>query len=120
MVRALPHPAMRIPSTSDEAEGGQREIPAEVRVWLDKGWTVIPTERRGFVLSGQKSMRGLGKAGLAIGILLLFSFLSPYRLPGVLGIILIVVSILDFRFNTKPPTKFFPAEGEQTRVMDRS
>ena len=111
---------MRIPSKSDQAESSLDEIPTEVKIWLEKGWVIIPTERRGYVISGEKKMRALDKIALTIGpLLILLSFVVRYKLPAVLGVVLILAAWLDYQFNTKPPTKFFPEPGEKSRLMNR-
>ncbi len=111
---------MRIPSKSDPEDSGQPEdIPTEVQIWLSKGWTIIPSERRGFVLQGQIKMSALDKVGLMLGAVLLVGFPLGHKLPGVLGVILLIGAWLDYKFNTKPPTKFFPAPGEQSRTLER-
>ena len=110
---------MRIPSKSDPGEQSMDDVPSEVKIWLEKGWIIIPTERRGYVLAGQKTMRSLDKIGLTIGVVLLLGFAIGFKLPGILGVVLIVGSWLDYQYNTKPPTKFFPEAGEQSRIMER-
>lgn len=113
---------MRIPSKSDESEQQQpeRTIPSEVKIWLDKGWTIIPSARRGFVISGEKRMRSVDKIGLVIGVVLLAGFFMGFFLPGFLGVVIVIGALLDYQYNTKPPTKFFPEPGEQSRLMERS
>jgi len=111
---------MRIPSKSDKTSLTEAEVPSEVRIWMSKGWTIVPSERRGFVLAGEKKMRSLDKIGLTVGVVLLVGFLMGFMLLGLLGVLLIVAALLDYKFNTKPPTKFFPEPGEKTRMMDRS
>lgn len=108
---------MRISNQPDEPE---EELPLEVQLWLNKGWTIIRTERRGIVLSGQKSMKGRSKILLTVGVFFLaFVFLPlPKKLAWV-GVGLVALSILDFKYATKPPTKFFPADGERTRTLER-
>jgi len=111
---------MRIPSKADLAESTAETVPLEVKVWLDKGWTIIPSERRGYVLSGQKEMRNLDRFGLFIGVVLLGGFLFPgFRLLGFLGILLAGGAWIDFKLNTKAPTKFFPEPGEKPRTIER-
>ena len=110
---------MRIPSKSDEADQFPTEIPPEVQIWINKGWTLIPTERRGYVLSGEKSMRSLDKIGLTIGAALLIGFVIGFKFLGIVGVILLVLSWLNYKLNSKPPTKFFPLPGEKTRIMER-
>lgn len=113
---------MRIPSKSDQAEQAEQPkapIPSEVQIWLDKGWTIISSERRGYVISGDKKMRSLDRIGLVIGFVLLAGFFMGFFLPGTLGVILIIGALLDFQFNTKAPTKFFPEPGEKPRFMER-
>jgi hypothetical protein len=91
-----------------------------VKIWLDKGWVIIPSERRGYVISGEKKMRALDKIALVLGpLLIVLSFVVGYKLPAILGVVLILAAWLDYQFNTKPPTQFFPAPGEQSRVMNR-
>jgi hypothetical protein len=95
-----------------------REIPLEVQLWISKGWTVIDTQRRGIVLVGQKKMMGRSKFLIVLGVILLCLFHFSLRLP-IAGVLLLVAAWLDYKFLTKPPTKFFPAEGEKTRTMER-
>ena len=109
---------MRVPSKAEQ-EPLPPEVPMEVQIWLDKGWTIIPAKRRGLVLAGQKKMRGIDKAGFVIGLLLVLAFFVHYPLLGALGLLLIAGAWCDFKFWTKPPTKFFPEPGEKTRVMER-
>ncbi|MDB6092765.1 MAG: hypothetical protein JWM32_327 [Verrucomicrobia bacterium] len=111
---------MRLSSKSDKHEQSLEEIPSEVRIWLSKGWVIIPAARRGYVLqSPSKSMRGLDKIGLIFGAILLAGFFLKLKFLGFMGIALMLFSWLDYKFNTKPPTKFFPEPGEKVRVMDR-
>ena len=110
---------MRIPSKSDESAQPEPEIPSEVKIWLDRGWTIIPSERRGFVIEGKVRMRALDKVGLIMGAGLLVGFPLGYKLPGVLGVIPIIGAWLDYKFKTKPPTKFFPEQGEKSRTLER-
>jgi hypothetical protein len=108
---------MRIANKADEPE---EEIPLEVQLWLSRGWTVIPSERRGIVLSGPKEMKGRTKFVIFLGVLLValvfFSFRGSWPW---LGVAFIAVAVLDYKFATKPPTKFFPADGEKKRSMER-
>jgi len=99
-------------------EEAPREIPLEVQLWVSKGWTVIDTQRRGIVLQGAKEMRGRSIFLIVVGVILLCLFYFSLRLP-VAGVLLFVLAWLDYRFLTNPPTKFFPAEGEKTRNMER-
>ncbi len=108
---------MRI-TTPNPDEEPPREIPLEVQLWVSKGWTVIDTQRRGFVLLGVKSMNGRSKFLITLGVILLCLFHFSLRLP-LAGVLLLVAAWLDYKFLTKPPTKFFPAEGEKTRTMER-
>lgn len=99
-------------------EEAPRELPLEVQLWVSKGWTIIDTQRRGIVLQGEKSMRGRSIFLIAAGVILLGLFFLNLRLP-LVGGLLLVVAWLDYRFLTKPPTKFFPAAGEKTRSIER-
>ncbi|MFI5358287.1 MAG: hypothetical protein ACHQ4G_13220 [Opitutales bacterium] len=94
------------------------EVPLEVQLWLSKGWTVLKTERVGFVLTGRKQMQGRSKFFIVVGVILLGLFHFGWIWPG-LGAVLLVAAWLDYRFMTKPPTKFFPAEGEKKRTLER-
>ncbi len=108
---------MRISNQPDEPE---EELPLEVQLWLNKGWTIIPSERRGFVLSGQKSMRTRSKIMISVGVLfLVFVFLPLPKILPLSGAVLVALGILDFKYATKPPTKFFPADGERKRTLER-
>jgi hypothetical protein len=105
---------------SNEAEEPEEALPLEVQLWLSRGWTVIPTERRGVVLSGPKSMKGRSKILIFLGVLLLALVFFPFggSWPW-LGVAFIVIAVLDYKFATPPPTKFFPADGEKKRTMER-
>ena len=105
---------------SNQPEEPEEELPLEVQLWLNKGWTIIPTQRRGIVLSGQKSMKGRSKFLIGLGVILLALVFAP--LPSIVpwtGAVLIGLAILDYKFATKPPTKFFPADGEKKRTLER-
>jgi hypothetical protein len=108
---------MRIANKADEPE---EELPLEVNLWISRGWTVIPTERRGIVLSGQKEMKGRTKFLILFGVLLLALVFFPFggKWPW-LGLLFLAVAVLDYKYATKPPTKFFPADGEKKRSMER-
>ena len=110
---------MRISSKSDDPDSFPAEIPTEVQLWINKGWTLIPTERRGYVLSGEKRMRSIDKIGLIVGAFLLIGFFVGFKFLGIVGLALLGLAWLNFKFNTKPPTKFFPLPGEKTRIMER-
>lgn len=108
---------MRISNAPDEPE---EELPLEVQLWVSRGWTVIKTERLGIVLTGQKEMKGRTKFLIVFGIILLGLAFAP--LPAVvpcLGAVFLVVAVLDYKFATKPPTKFFPADGDKKRTLER-
>jgi hypothetical protein len=105
---------------SNQPEEVPEELPLEVQLWLSRGWTVIKTERRGIVLTGQKAMSGRSKFLIAAGVVLLA--LAFFPLPSILpwsGAVLLVLAVLDYKFVTKPPTKFFPADGEKKRTLER-
>lgn len=106
---------MRIGSKPDEVP---EEIPLEVQLWISRGWTVLETERRGIVLLGQKAMRGRTKFLILLGIVLLCLFKFGLLWPAMGGLFLLM-SVVDYKFATKPPTKFFPADGEKKRTLDR-
>lgn len=115
---------MRIPSKSDPNPGSNEpvipeDLSSEIRIWLDRGWKIIPSKRRGIVLSGEKHMRGLTKLLLILGILLLAAFFFHQPLIGAVGVLFVIGAVLDYRFNTKPETKFFPEPGEKVRAMER-
>jgi len=103
---------------SNQPEEVPEELPLEVQLWLNRGWTVMQTERRGVVLSGQKQMKGRSKFLIFAGIVLLCLFHFGPMWP-IIGVILLVLSWVDFRFATKPPTMFFPADGEKKRTLER-
>ena len=107
---------MRI--TSQQPEEAPRELPLEIQLWVSKGWTVIDTQRQGIVLQGAKEMRGRSIFLIVVGVILLCLFYFSARLP-IGGGLLLVLAWLDYRFLTKPPTKFFPAAGEKVRAMER-
>ncbi len=95
-------------------------VPSEVRIWLNRGWKIIPSQRRGYVIEGQKTMRGLDRFGMVLGVLMQAGYFFGLWLLGILGLVLILGAWLDYRFNTRPPTMFFPEPGEQKRVMERT
>lgn len=101
-----------------EREEPEEEIPPAVQLWLNKGWVRIQTERRGIVLSGPKTMRGRTKLFIFLGIVLLGLFHFGPLYPAI-GAALLILSAFDYQYGTKPPTKFFPVEGEKTRSMER-
>jgi hypothetical protein len=103
---------------SNEAEEPEEELPLEVQLWLSRGWTVIKTERRGIVLTGPKSMKGRTKFCIFVGVILLCLFYFGALWPG-LGVAFIAIAVLDYKFATPPATKFFPADGEKKRTMER-
>ena len=103
---------------SNQPEEEPEELPLEVQLYVNRGWTVIQTERRGIVLSGKKKMRGRSKFFILAGIVLLGLFHFGAMWP-IIGVILLVLSWVDFRFATKPPTLFFPADGEKKRTLER-
>lgn len=103
---------------SNQSEEEPEELPLEVQLWVNRGWTVMQTERRGIVLSGQKKMRGRTKFLIFAGIVLLCLFHFGPMWP-IIGAVLLGLSYVDFRFGTKPPTQFFPADGEKKRTLER-
>jgi hypothetical protein len=65
-------------------------------------------------------MRGRTKFLIFLGIVLLALVFFPFRGKWpLLGVLFIVMAVLDYKFATKPPTKFFPATGERKRSMER-
>lgn len=108
---------MRIGSKDDEPE---EELPLEVQLWLSRGWAVIPTERRGIVLNGPKEMKGRTLFLILFGLMLLALFFFSWagRWP-FLGLAFLLLAVVDYKFATQPPTKFFPADGEKKRSMER-
>ncbi|MBS0661845.1 MAG: hypothetical protein JSR48_01160 [Verrucomicrobia bacterium] len=95
-------------------------IPSEVRIWLSRGWKIVPSQRRGIVIEGPKKMRGLGRLSLVLGGLMQAAYFTGAWVLGLIGLGLILGAWLDFRFNTRPPTMFFAEPGEKKRVLDRS
>jgi hypothetical protein len=90
----------------------------EVQIWVGKGWVVTPSHRKGIVITKPKAMLFRTKVLLTlgtIGVLLTFAGLIWLEL----GASLLLVGFLDYRVLTKIPTKFFPAEGEKKRMMER-
>lgn len=106
---------MRIGSKPEETP---EEIPLEVQLWINRGWTVLETERQGIILTGPKEMRGRTKLLIALGIIFLCLFYFGKSWPAV-GAFFIVLAVLDYKFLTKPPTKFFPAKGDKIRTIQR-
>jgi hypothetical protein len=103
---------------SNQPEEEPEEIPLEVQLWLSRGWTIIKTERRGIVLTGHKVMGGRTKLFIALGVVLLGLFYFGALWPSI-GAVLLVLAVVDYKFVTKPPTKFFPADGEKKRTLER-
>jgi len=103
---------------SHQSDESPEELPREVQLWLAKGWTIIETKRRGIVLVGQKRMRGRSMLLIVGGIILLGLFHFGLFWPG-MGLLFLIMAVVDYRFATSPPTKFFPAKGEKTRELER-
>ncbi len=95
------------------------KIPLEVQLWLNRGWVIIPTERKGVVLSGRKTMRKRDKIFFGLGTVAMVLFAAGFHPVGVAGVLLIVLASLDYWGNTAAPTKFFPAEGDAVRTLER-
>lgn len=108
---------MRLGDPNEPAEP-EEEIPLEVQLWLNRGWTRIKTERRGLVLSGPKAMRGRTKLFIFLGVVLVALFHFGALYPG-LGAGFLILAAFDYQYATKPPTKFFPADGEKKRSIER-
>ena len=107
---------MRIGSNNpDEPE---EQIPLEVQLWLNRGWTIVKTERLGIVIVGPREMKGRTKLMIGLGVVLLCLFYFGATWP-VIGAIFIFVAVVDYKFATKAPTKFFPADGEKKRSLER-
>jgi hypothetical protein len=103
-----------------EPEEPEQEIPLEVQLFLNRGWALMKTERRGIVLTGPKEMRGRTKFMIVLGVILAGA--GIFKLGSVvivLGAGLLILSAADYQYATRPPTKFFPAEGEKKRTMER-
>lgn len=113
---------MRLSAKSDEPPrpgDADFEIPKEVQLWLSQGWTITPSERKGVVLTGEKRLRVRDKVLLVLGVIGLVFFAVGFPLLGVSGLILVALAGLDYGLNTKPPTKFFPVEGDKPRTLER-
>lgn len=95
------------------------EIPLEVKLWQTRGWVIIPTQRKGVVLHGQKVMRQRDKILAGLGAIALVFFAAGFYAIGLAGVLLIALAGLDYWANTQPPTKFFPAQGESLRTLER-
>ena len=90
----------------------------EVKIWVEKGWVVAPSHRKGFVITQPKTMRFRTKVMLTLGTIgVLLTFAGMHWLE--LGICLLLLGFLDYKVLTKVPTKFFPADGEKKRMMER-
>ncbi len=107
------------PHSRPGRNGRALEIPLEVNLWLARGWAMIPTERKGVVLLGRKEMRKRDKVLFGLGILALGLSFAGIAFLGLTGVLLIALAGLDYWANTQAPTKFFPAEGESTRSLER-
>jgi hypothetical protein len=112
---------MRICSPVDTNPGNyrSREIPLEVNLWLNRGWTIIPSERKGIVLLGKKEMRKRDRVLFWLGCLSLACFFIGFPSGGFAGFLMLTLAGLGYWRNTVPPTKFFPAEGERPRRLER-
>jgi hypothetical protein len=112
--------AMRLPSneSEDNPEDLEAELPMEVKIWVQKGWTVTPSHRKGIVITKPKAMLMRTKIALALGTVgVIFTFAGVLWLE--LGASLLLLGFLDYRVLTKVPTKFFPGEGEKQRMLER-
>ena len=113
---------MRISNPPQDRPGNTSrafKIPLEVNLWLTRGWVIVPTERKGVVLLGQKSMRKRDKVLLGLGVIALGLFAAGFYSIGLAGFLLIALASLDYWRNTQPPSKFFPVDGESTRSLER-
>jgi hypothetical protein len=111
---------MLLPSKDSEndPEDLEAELPMEVKVWVQKGWTVTPSHRKGIVITKPKTMLVRTKLALALGTIgVLFTYAGLFWLE--VGASLLLLGFLDYRVLTKVPTKFFPAEGEKKRMLER-
>lgn len=95
-----------------------KEIPLEVQLWINRGWKVIETEREGVVVSGPKEMKGRTIFCGVVGVIFLCLFHFGGLFPA-MGVLLIILAVVDYKILTKAPTKFFPADGEKRRTLDR-
>jgi len=110
---------MRIGGDPDPDEPEQ-EIPLEVQLFLNRGWAIMKTERRGIVLTGPKAMRGRTKVLIGLGVVLVIAgILKLGSVAIAIGAALLILSAADYQYATRPPTKFFPADGEKKRAMER-
>jgi len=111
---------MLLPSKDSEVdpEDLEAELPMEVKIWVQKGWTVTPSQRKGIVITKPKAMLMRTKMALALGTVgVIFTFAGTLWLE--LGASLLLLGFLDYRILTKVPTKFFPADGEKKRMLER-
>ena len=105
---------------SDEPQEPEKEIPLEVQLFLNRGWAIMKTERRGIVLSGPKEMQGRTKVLIFLALVLIVAgFFKLGSLVTAIGAGFVIIAAADYQYATKPPTKFFPAEGEKKRSMER-
>lgn len=107
---------MRIGSQSDDKPA--KEIPLEVQLWINRGWKMIDTEREGVVVTGPKEIKGRTIFCAMIGLIFLCLFHFGMLFPG-MGALFILLAVVDYKMLTKAPTKFFPAEGERKRTLER-
>lgn len=113
---------MRLSGPNQDSQGFYRaadQIPLEVNLWLKRGWTILPSDRNGVVLLGEKQMRRRDKVLLWLGGVGFFFFAVGIPLIGQLGLLFLVVAGWDYGWNTNPPTKFFPARGDKVRSLER-
>ena len=104
---------------SSDPYGSGRKIPLEVNLWLDRGWTIIQSERQGVVLLGKKELRKRDRVLLWLGIFGLAFFFVGIPIGGWAGLLMLTLAWVDYSRNTVSPTKFFPAEGEKPRKIAR-
>jgi hypothetical protein len=108
---------MLLPS-KDPEDAPEERLPTEVQIWVQKGWTVVPSHRKGIVITKPKAMLARTKVVLAlgtVGVVLTFAGMLWLKL----GASLLLLGFLDYKVLTKVPTKFFPADGEKQRMMER-
>jgi len=104
---------------SSDPYGSTRKIPLEVNLWLNRGWTIIQSERQGVVLLGKKELRKRDRVLLWLGCFGLAFFFVGIPIGGWAGLLMLTLAWVDYSRNTVPPTKFFPAEGEKLRKIER-
>jgi len=95
------------------------DLPLEVKPWIDRGWKITPSERKGIVLTGEKVMSTKTKFYLVMAVLIWGLAFANFLVALILSVLFALVAWLNHRYLTKPPTHFFPAPGDAIRTLKR-